>query len=121
MTKENEKLLKDVFLQPWFVGNETARQIRRLIPQLTFRKLRYYFDDWGCISCHKKGLAYGTNGMCPKCIDRIQARLFWALQKRHVGKENGKPDNFDRVELARALLKDVTPANTRKSHARSSI
>lgn len=103
-------LLDDIFLQPWFIDFETGCAIRRLLPEACFRKLRFYFDDWGCMICRKKKVAYGCNGMCSTCTQRIQKRLFSCLQKRglqQIGLSPCQQSEYDRVRGAKTLLSDL--------------
>jgi hypothetical protein len=103
------KLLEDIFLQPWFLPLETAQSIRRLLPDAHNRKMRFYFDDWGCMKCEKKGLMYGANGMCRRCSQKVQHRVVCCLQK-HLGATIPvvrRPESCTRVESAKLLLRDL--------------
>jgi len=101
-------LLNDVFLQPWFVGLETARAIRRLLPRDYFLRMRSYFDKWGCLICNKNHREYGANGMCSRCSQRIQKRLF-SLQMKLFATSPSPSEHteYDRVQGARILLSDL--------------
>jgi|SRR5580658_7003986 predicted amidophosphoribosyltransferase len=103
-------LSAEIFLQPWFVSAEIAKSIRRLLPVIHFHKMRFYFDDWGCMRCGKKNVMYGANGMCRRCAQKIQHRVVSCLQKRHDGeapRPNRKPGVCSRVESAKVLLSDL--------------
>src|SRR5580658_2818299 len=50
----SRQLLDEIFVQPWFVDRRTAAAIRHLIPDHVFRKMRLYFDDWGCLVCRSR-------------------------------------------------------------------
>ena len=101
-------LLNDVFLQPWFVGLETASAIRRLLPRDYFLRMRLYFDKWGCLICNKNNREYGANGMCSRCSQRIQKRLFSLQMKLFVTSLPTPEDTeYDRVQGARILLSDL--------------
>jgi hypothetical protein len=104
-----QRLVNDIFLQPWFVPRETAHAIRRLLTDAYFRKMRCYFDDWGCLACGESGLLYESNGMCCRCVQRIQKRLFWSLQKRGTVSLSSRtePSSLAPVKLARILLGDL--------------
>ncbi len=101
-------LLNDVFLQPWFVGLKTASAIRRLLRRDYFLRLRSYFDKWGCLICSKNNEQYGANGMCSRCSQRIQKRLF-SLQMKSFVTTPPAPEHaeYDRVRGARKLLSDL--------------
>ena len=108
--RRTRKLLDDIFVQPWFVDRDTAAAIRHIIPEHVFRKMRLYFDDWGCLVCRSKGRPYGANGMCNLCTTRIHKRLAGCLKKR--GLPIGIPNEElmtgdDRVRSAKMLLSDL--------------
>jgi hypothetical protein len=78
-----EELSKDaVFLQPWFLPVEVYREIRRLLPYIHLFKMRYYFEDYGCIKCGKKNVMYQSNGFCESCGVVIRHRVKMALKRR---------------------------------------
>jgi hypothetical protein len=104
-----QHMVMEVFLQPWFVPRETAETIRSLLPAIHFRKMRFYFDDWGCMKCEKKGVMYGANGMCSRCAQKVQHRVKACLEKRSVAGEAGQPLMCSRVESAKWLLRDLLP------------
>src|SRR6267154_308704 len=103
------KILEDTFLQPWFLPLEIAQAIRRLLPATHIRKMRFYFDDWGCMKCEKKGLIYGANGMCSRCAQKVQHRVVCCLRKRLSAAEPvvRTPESCTRVENAKLLLRDL--------------
>jgi hypothetical protein len=107
--KNGKRLLAETLLQPWFVPLEIAQSIRRLLPVAHFHKMRFYFDDWGCMRCEKKGLMYGANGMCSRCAQKVQHRVASCLQKRHQTTPplTRGPEVCNRVESAKALLSDL--------------
>jgi hypothetical protein len=110
MTRK-KRLLDDVFLQPWFIDFETACAIRRLVPLETFRKLRFYFDDWGCMVCERRDCPYASNGMCSVCAQRIQKRLFFCLKRREMKVKVRQPQQeYDRIKGAKTLLSDLVAA-----------
>jgi hypothetical protein len=125
------RLLAETFLQPWFVPLEIAKSIRRLLPAVHFHKMRFYFDDWECMRCEKKGIMYGANGMCSRCAQKVQHRVVFCFQKRH--RNIPLPltrilELCSRVDSAKALLSDLvqhtlprksrTKVRTRKPAAR---
>lgn len=100
----------DVLLQPWFLDSRRVAAIRRIVPDHFARKMRFYFEDWGCLVCGSKRRRYGSNGMCHICIHRVQKRLIGCL-KRHLVEEPPElptrlMDEVARVRSARALLSD---------------
>jgi hypothetical protein len=103
------KIFEDTFLQPWFVPLQIAQAIRRLLPDTHIRKMRFYFDDWGCMKCEKKGLMYGANGMCSRCAQKVQHRVVCCLRKRVTATDLvvRRPESCTRVESAKLLLRDL--------------
>jgi len=76
---------------------------------MQYRKMRFYFEDWGCLKCEKKGLVYGANGMCDRCAQTVQHRVARCLQERCV-KSSGtdaRPEMCVRVQSAKELLSDL--------------
>src|ERR1700727_2547061 len=103
----------ETFLQPWFLDKKCASAVRRLIPRICTHKMRFYFEDWGCLICRTKKRRYGSNGMCHICTTRIQKRLRLCLQRRAVKEsDQGSPARTtqrepDRVQIAKNLLSDI--------------
>ena len=71
-----------------------------------FHKMRFYFDDWGCMRCEKKGVMYGANGMCCRCAQKVQHRVVSSFRKRQgtTLPLTRSPEVCSRVESAKALL-----------------
>lgn len=106
--------LEEAFLQPWFVGRDCAEAIRRIVPEDFARKMRFYFDDWGCLVCGSKRRRYECNGMCHACAHRTKKRLLGCLKKRRTeiaavrnGATTPLMDEMVRVRTARLLLSDL--------------
>jgi ribosomal protein L40E len=72
----------EFFLQPWFISKAEYAAIRRSVSPTQILKMRYYFDDYGCIRCGDRNAIYGSNGLCRKCSIVIRARLALALKRR---------------------------------------
>lgn len=108
MTKQDRQLLDDVFLQPWFVSRETAFAIRRMLPPEHRHKMKFFFDDYGCMRCKKKSVTYGSNGLCKLCMQAMKLKFFFAIKRRWtaVSPEN-LPRTFKRMADAQRLLKDL--------------
>jgi hypothetical protein len=102
--------VEEVFLQPWFLDHKAATAVRRIVPDRFVKKMRFYFEDWGCLVCESKRRRYGSNGMCHLCIVRTRKRLFGSLQKRGI-KHRVEPtklmEEVQRVRSARMLLSDL--------------
>jgi hypothetical protein len=119
MTKRDRELLDATFLQPWFLPQSTALAIRRLLPPEHRHRMRFYFDDYGCLKCGKTNVTYGSNGLCKLCMQQVKLRLFFAVKRRWTA---ASPDNlprtFKRVADAQRLLKDLVAPSSSKSRKR---
>jgi hypothetical protein len=114
MTKDDAKLLDDIFLQPWFLPRHTAFAIKRILPPEHRHKMRFYFDDYGCLKCEQRDVQYGSNGLCKLCMQRIKLRLFFAIKRRWTA---ASPDNlprtFKRMADAQRLLRDLLASSSK--------
>ena len=108
MKKHDLQLLDDIFLQPWFLPQKTAFAIKRILPPEHRHKMRFYFDDYGCLKCGKTNVQYGSNALCKLCMQQVKLRLFFAIKRRWTA---ASPDNlprtFKRMADAQRLLKDL--------------
>jgi hypothetical protein len=79
----------EIFLQPWYLPRKTFLAIRELLPSAQLLKMRYYFEDYGCLKCGKPGVVYGSNGMCTRCAIVVRGRVVLSLKRRfeNVGVE----------------------------------
>jgi hypothetical protein len=81
--QQHESVLRDeLFLQPWFLPKPAYLALRRLLPSSQLLKMRYYFDDYGCLKCGNRASLYGTNGLCKGCRIVIRARVALCLARR---------------------------------------
>lgn len=111
-TPPREQLISDVFLEPWFLSFEIARAVQRLIPRKYSRRMRWFFDDFGCIRCGEKKTGYGGNGFCVNCRCTIVSCVVRSIQKRAKGlNDRGTPvfsrSSIRRIEVAERLLGDL--------------
>ena len=82
-TKSRKRLTADELLfQPWFLSAEIAQAIRVLIPPGYQRKMRDYFDIYGCMRCKRENAPYQANGFCHLCNGLIRIRLRKCIQRR---------------------------------------
>jgi hypothetical protein len=72
----------ELFLQPWFLSEADYAAVRRILPPSQMLKMRYYFDDYGCLKCGKLSALYGSNGFCRGCSIIVRARIVLALKRR---------------------------------------
>jgi len=71
-----------VLLQPWFLPQRITFAIHALVPPDFYNKMRYYFDDYGCMICEKES-GYHSNGMCHGCYCKTRQRMLLSV-KRHL-------------------------------------
>ena len=108
MTKRDQQLLNDIFLQPWFLPQKTGLAIRKLLPPEHTHRMRFYFDDYGCLKCGKKNTKYGGNALCLACSQSVKLKIFLAIKRRWVAASPPElPRTFNRVAEAQRLLKDL--------------
>jgi len=72
----------EVFLQPWFLPKDVSLQVRMILPQIHLAKMRYYFDDHGCLRCERRSGLYGSCGLCESCCTTVRRRLQTCLKRR---------------------------------------
>ena len=70
-----------IALQPWFLDRRACCAIKRLIPSVHLSKMRYYFEDYGCLRCGSKTRPYASNGMCDACHTTTFIRIQKALNR----------------------------------------
>lgn len=106
--KPDGVLLDDIFLQPWFLSREKAFAIRRMLPPDHRHKMKFYFDDYGCLRCKKKDVAYGSNALCKPCMQGVKLKMFFAIKRRWTAvSPESMPRTFNRVADAQRLLRDL--------------
>ena len=96
----------EIFLQPWFVSKSTFLKFRTMLPSCHLLKLRYYFDDYGCIRCGKIQARYGHNGFCRTCARIVSSRMIYALKRRF--RRLGIPIPTKPIEKLLAALDSAT-------------
>ena len=96
------------YLQPWFLPRAASHKVRSLLPNDYWRKMRYYFDDYGCMRCERKVTLYGGNGLCRSCYKVILHRLRFALAARWTWdvKREFHNKHLSRISDAYKLLKE---------------
>jgi hypothetical protein len=52
--EREETGMGEAALQPWFLPRPLGWKIRSMLPNEYRRKMRYYFDDYGCLRCGRK-------------------------------------------------------------------
>lgn len=104
-TKSHAALVEKILLQPWFLPKKVAVAIHAIVPVDYRRKMRYLFEDFGCLVCASES-GYYSNGMCMKCFKRTRKRILSSLRRR--GRQ-GRDPRFDLIlfrqqRLAKKLL-----------------
>lgn len=72
----------ELFLQPWFLPKATYLKLRRILPSSQMAKMRYYFEDYGCLKCGDRNALYASNGLCKGCSIIVRSRVVLALKRR---------------------------------------
>jgi len=98
---------EDIFLQPWYMPKPVSLQMQKILPSIHLAKMRYYFDDHGCLRCERRDILYGSNGMGENCSVIVRGRLANCLKRRL--KKVGVVGNFsealgDCVSSAREII-----------------
>lgn len=75
----------EMALQPWFLDRRACCAIKHLIPPFHFSKMRFYFEDYGCLRCGSKTRPYASNGMCNPCHTTTFLCIQKALRRRTKG------------------------------------
>src|SRR4029077_10577592 len=108
MTRDDKSLLDDIFLQPWFLARDKAFAVRRILPPEHRHKMKFYFDDYGCMRCKRRNVTYGSNALCKLCMQEVKLKMFFAIKRRWTA---ASPDNlprtFTRMADAQRLLRDL--------------
>jgi hypothetical protein len=100
----------DVFLQPWYMPKPVSLQIRKILPSVHLAKMRYYFEDHGCLRCEKRAVLYGSNGLCENCAVIVRGRIVNCLKRRLRKVGEGQPKRFaivldDGVTVAQEIIR----------------
>ena len=104
-----------VLFEPWFLPPRVSFGILAIVPPAFRNKMRYFFDDYGCMVC-KKGAKHHSNGMCRPCRQIIQHKLLKSIKRRSRPRANQRLDLelFRQEKLAKTLLGRFAPARDRK-------
>ena len=112
-----------VFMLPWFLPKQTYLAVRRILPNIHIAKMRYYFEDYGCMRCERRDVLYRTNGLCEQCNTIVRWRLTQCLKKRLADVGIAAVSNYESVtgrglSLARDLLKPFRQSRPRRQKNR---
>ncbi len=100
-----------VLLQPWFLPQRIAFAIHDLVPHSYWNKMRYFFDDYGCMICGRD-FEYHSNGMCRSCCQKISKKLAQSVKRHSKARLSPRVDIvlIRQESLAKRLLRRFTPA-----------
>jgi hypothetical protein len=103
----------DFVLQPWFLPNRISLSIRKLLPPNYRRRMRDFFDDYGCMVCRRRDLLHKSNGMCRSCAMNIQKKIWRSAIRRKKGRARGRLalGLLSYARQARRLLADFPRTN----------
>jgi hypothetical protein len=108
MTKDDKQLLDDIFLQPWFLSRDMAFAVRRILPPEHRHKMKFYFEDYGCLRCRKTDVTYGSNALCKLCMQEVKLKMFFAIKRRWTAASpDNSPRTFKRMADAQRMLRDL--------------
>ena len=103
--KSYPDLVAKILLQPWFLPKKIAFAIHAMVPVDYYNKMRYVFEDYGCLICRTES-NYHSNGLCLKCRSRTDKKILFSLRRR--GRQGGAPRLdlalFRQQKLAQKLL-----------------
>lgn len=109
----NRSPVLEVLLQPWFLDVETAQTVQKMIPRKFFSRMRWFFDDFGCVRCGKRNLEYAGSGFCVNCHARVARYILESMKRRsRLLRDDSKASNsvrnyLKRAEIARGILGDL--------------
>lgn len=110
LRRERPATNDDILLQPWFLPKRVADAIRGIVPAAFHSKMRYYFEDYGCMICGQETIHH-SNGMCHTCYRKVLSRVRSSVKRRACRKPDKRLDLviFRQQKLARSLLKGLVP------------
>lgn len=110
MSKSDFELAKEILLQPWFLPRRLVYKIRGIVPPDYWNKMRYVFDDYGCMVCGNE-TTYGGNGMCQRCMFKTRKKILASVKRRAAKRDPRRLDLdlFNQEKLAKKLLARYAP------------
>lgn len=121
-----EALVADAAWQPWFLPKVVSKKILSLIPPGYRKRLRFYFDDYGCLMCDRKDIPFRALGFCENCHSLITRRMYRSM-KRHRSELRSTRSSprirwyIDQVTRAQELLADFVPHKNRPRNRRTEV
>lgn len=116
-----EDFAADMPLQPWLLPKHVACEVARVIPFGYRKRLRFFFNDFGCIRCRRRTVRYGGSGFCENCSSRVSTllRLSMKRHQKEIQADTMAPLRptiqryIERVDRAEELLADFRPRTKR--------
>jgi len=121
-----KKGFEDVLLEPWFLGKKVFGSIRHLLPHNYWRRMSYFFEDYGCLRCGRKNVHYGANGMCHNCVWWVKYRVAKSMRTRmdeppEIQREPKEKLFSFRRKKANDLLVGLVPRKPELQRARKAL
>lgn len=105
LKRSHARIVNKVLLQPWFLPLRIAYDIHGMVPPDFWNKMRYYFEDYGCMICEAES-GYHSNGMCKSCYDKIRKKLTACVARRsEISRPRLDLAMFRQEKIAKKLLK----------------
>jgi hypothetical protein len=96
------------FLLPWLLTTRAYMAMRAIVPRAYQRRMRYYYDDHGCLRCSLHRGPHKANGFCARCCRLVASRLMRCYERRMKPKRSHyAQDLLSKGHEARGLLKDL--------------
>src|SRR5579871_412162 len=76
------ELIRSAMLQSGFLGRPRAIAVTRIVPVLFWRKMSYFFEDYGCLLCGTESEDHCACGMCKRCYFRTLKRIVRSARRR---------------------------------------
>ena len=109
-------------LPPLFLTLKLLKSIERLLPADHHKRMRLYFDTYGCLRCCRKNVIYGCNGFCRCCQNMIRKRLRIVDRNLRATRSDPGPKlketYLQPYNSARQLLADLVPKIDKRSTRR---
>jgi ribosomal protein L40E len=113
MTRKHRSKNKDdeALLLPWFLTRRATMAIRSNVPKHYQRRMRNYFDDYGCLRCGIRNGTHSGNGLCRRCSGTVLTRLKRSYERRvRPQRSHYAKDLLSKAHVAKALLKNLLHA-----------
>jgi hypothetical protein len=106
----------ELVFHPWFLPQRVVHAIRSLIPMNYSKRMRNFFDDYGCMKCGTDQ-RYLANGMCESCYTNILKKLRRSAVRRLKSKTERHHDIglIRQAKVAKNLLRRFSPDHRAES------